>query len=102
MRTHTSEDRKSRRPWKAGLRYSLDRLAGLVSSLHETVEVQRAELNDLSDWRHASPQQVAHQVVSLAGILSVLSSAVTIGPSLSSVDLNIVGVLADILMVLGA
>jgi hypothetical protein len=65
----------------ARLAADLDKLAGLVSSLHGRIEVQQAELNDLANWRDASSTHVAHQVVSLASVLSMLSNVVTINPA---------------------
>ena len=80
----------------------MDRLAGLVAELRGTPQGQQLELADLAGWRNGSAQDAAQQVVRMSGVLAALSNAVSVDASFSRVEFNMVGVLADILMIAGA
>ncbi|MFZ1006350.1 MAG: hypothetical protein WAN65_05915 [Candidatus Sulfotelmatobacter sp.] len=73
----------------------LDRLAGSINMVRGSVRGQGADLDVLADWRSASPRQVAHQIVTLSDVLSMMASAVSVGPRFGEVQFNVVGILAS-------
>jgi hypothetical protein len=80
----------------------LDRLADSIQVLRASMRGQAGDLGVLADWRSASPRQVAHEIVTLSDLLSMMASAVSFGPRIGEVQFNVVGILAGILEIAGA